>query len=612
MALRTKTSPKKKAVAKKAPAKTRVPMGAPTAESRAMMSARSSMQMIDTPMGQRYWGGLGAGPLTANDLNDLFLQRRRLGNLCLEDDPHRDIDHECRYPEIITRHMYRKMFDRNGHANRAVSLLPDECWPDDPEIKETADSGVETPFEEKLEDVDKKVGLLAMLHRIDVLSGIGHFGILLLGFNDGATLDTPAPGCNADGTWDIEATSKTSVEVPTANDNSNGGNGLTEGGGGTLLGGQYTEPLSQPDGQTTTPTGGPIELLYIRALDETLVEINSYCTDVNSSRLGWPDYYNIRLMDPLTDPPVGVGIDLTNHRVHWSRVIHVADGRLSNEVFGTPRLRPIYNYVLNLRKVQGGSAEMFWKGGFPGYSFEVDPTMGDSTVEIDQEAMRAAFYAYSNGLERYLALTGVHANALTVQVADPSKHIEVNLDAICISIACPKRVFQGSESAHLASDQDQKTWNKRLSRRQQKYLTPYVVRPTIDRLIQVGVLPQPKEYSVKWPDLNTQDDLTCAQVALAMTQALAAYVAGNVGQLMPPREYLEVVCGFDPEVIDAVEKAAGEWVKLTEEPEPGSIHLGQPVPFPQPPEPPPGSPAAKGKGKPAQKGKGSVGSGNDS
>ena len=52
--------------------------------------------------------------------------------------------------------------------------------------------------------------------------------------------------------------------------------------------------------------------------------------------------------------PIGTGL------VHASRVIHVAEDILDDEVYGIPRLEPLYNYLDDLLKVVGGSAEMFW------------------------------------------------------------------------------------------------------------------------------------------------------------------------------------------------------------------------------------------------------------
>ena len=50
----------------------------------------------------------------------------------------------------------------------------------------------------------------------------------------------------------------------------------------------------------------------------------------------------------------------------------------------------------------------------------------------------------------------------------------------------PYRILVGSEEAKLASSQDKRTWNERVQKRRDNYLTPMVVRPFVDRLIALG------------------------------------------------------------------------------------------------------------------------------
>jgi hypothetical protein len=116
----------------------------------------------------------------------------------------------------------------------------------------------------------------------------------------------------------------------------------------------------------------------------------------------------------------------------------------------------------------------------------------------------------------------------------------------------------------LASSQDDASWNDRLKARQNGYITPRIIVPFVDRLIGVGVLPEPNTptenaelilnadnkqvgvktatgYSVVWPDLDSNTDKDQAQIALVKTQAMAAYVAGNVEAIMPLMDYLTKV-----------------------------------------------------------------------
>lgn len=422
----------------------------------------------------------------------------------LLDGTKRDINFECGYPEVITAALYKEMFSREGIAKRIVRVLPDESWAEDPGVFETEEE-TETEFEKALIEIEFKNHIWHYLARIDELSGIGRFGILLLGIDDGKELNMPVDGINEKG----------------------------------------------------EKTGKPAcKLLYLKAFDESVVTIKEKEKDISNPRYGLPVMYSVVFSK-------GSG-GLSTKDVHWSRVLHVADNREMSEVFGIPRIECVYNRMIDLRKILSGSGEMFWKGAFPGYSFEVNPELKD--VELDTDAIREELEKFQNSLQRYIAVTGVTVKSLSPQVADPSKHVEIHLKTIAISLGVPVRILFGSEEAKLASSQDVRTWNRRLRKRQEKYLTPMMVRPFIDRLIAIGVLPEPKEYFVKWEDLNTVSDEEKAQIAGTRTEALAKYVQGSVDELIPPQEYLTKILGMTSDEAEAIIKAASTYVREEEEP----------------------------------------------
>ncbi len=411
----------------------------------------------------------------------------------------RDLDKECGYPLSVGPAEYHQMYEREGVGTRVVHCLPDESWAMPPEIYETEEAE-ETEFEKVLDALNKDVRLLHFLHRADVLSGIGRFGVLLLGLDDG-------------------------------------------------------KPLSDE-----ASSGDKRKLLYLRAFDESVVTVASREMDTKSPRYSLPTSYTINYTDESgvgTSTRESVGVT-----VHWSRVIHLADNRGMSEVYGTPRMLPVWNRLLDIRKILGGSAEMFWRGAFPGFSFEVNPELLAQGVELDKTTMRDEFEKYANGLQRYMAMTGVSTRSLAPQVVSPREQIETHMKTIAITIGIPFRVLFGSEQAELASSQDSKTWLKRVDRRREEYVTPLIIRPTIDRLIALGVLPEPaEEYQVYWPDLSAPSEMEKAQLGVTRTQALQTYIAGQVDQLVPPRQFLMGVVGMDVEEVDAIEEAAMEYAE---------------------------------------------------
>lgn len=432
--------------------------------------------------------------------NEQFSRSRLIRDL---NDPRRNINHECGYPETerLTIEDYKKMYDREAVAARVVEVEPVESWQVQPEIFETEDPKQETEFEKRWDSLgsqlrgnewfksEKGSPVWEYLLRVDKLSGIGAYGILLIGIDDGKELEEEAEFGRSER-----------------------------------------------------------KLTFLRAFDQSLVQITRYDHDVNSPRFGQPIEYSVSFSD-MTNVEPTEGTPLVTKKVHWTRIIHVADNKGSSEIFAVPRQRPVFNRLLDIRKLYGGSAEMYWKGAFMGLSFETHPQLGGDVPDLKDPifiaAMKSQIENYENGLQRHLSTSGMTIRSLAPQVEDPTSQIDAQIKAICIEKGIPKRVFEGSERGELASSQDNRAWHSRLKGRQNTYLTPFVVAPFVNRLINLGVLPEPKEYFARWPDLDTLTDLEQATVAVQRTEALAKYVIGDVQSMIPPFDYLVKVLGFD-------------------------------------------------------------------
>jgi hypothetical protein len=481
---------------------------------------------------------------------------------------HKDIENECGWPDALNAELYRSLYDRNPIAERVVEVYPKECWQMSPTVYEDESAENATEFEEAWDALgsnlmingeswlqDEEGSLVwSYLLRADIMSGIGTYGILLLGLDDGKLLEEPVDGAPPDGA-PIDVTG---VSDLTSKD---------------IYGGQLPKALEQPlastmgtDAQYFGVQFTPMQpqrkdsqqrrLLFLRVFDEHLVQVVQYEASMYSPRFGMPIMYRVTLNDPR-QPHTGIGLPLATVRVHWSRVIHIADNLQSSEIFGAPRMRAVLNTILDLRKLYGGSAEMYWRGAFPGLSIETHPEMGGDAI-LDIGGLRQMMEDYHSGLQRWISLLGMTAKSLAPQVVDPSPQIRVQLEAICIKLGVPLRVFMGSERGELASSQDDAAWNDRLRARQKFHITPRIIAPFIDRLILLRVLPEPSGYSIEWPDLDSTTKKDKAAIALQTTQAIAAYVAGGVEGVVPPRDYLTRILGWDEEEAEAVLETAEE------------------------------------------------------
>lgn len=422
----------------------------------------------------------------------------------------RDIDKECHYPKTsqLTVLEYKDYYERFGIAERVVNLWPSECWNVPPTVYETDDTETNTEFEAGWRELSEKLNgqssrkfeegnsyVWKCLQDLDEVSGIGHYGVLFLGLSD--------VGTNAEG-----------------------------------------KAISLA--QEATPES---ELLYLRCFDESQAKIASWEQDETNPRFGLPTAYNITFQ-AVEEGSTGTTIGSTK-LVHWTRVIHVADNLKGNQTFGKPRMRPVFNRLIDMRKLYGPSAEMFWQGAFQGPVFSTHPSLG-TKVDIDP-GLAEQVDNWRDGLRRQLALKGMQASTLDPNIVNPNEHIKVQIEFLCIVLRCPVRIFMGSERGELASSQDERAWNKRVSGRQENYVTPNVICTFIDRLIQLGILPEPVEgYVVKWPDLDATTEEEQTTTGHQLVEALAKYVQGDVGALIDPKELLVRVFKKAPEEAEAL------------------------------------------------------------
>lgn len=225
--------------------------------------------------------------------------------------------------------------------------------------------------------------------------------------------------------------------------------------------------------------------------------IHSFDTNIHSDRFGYPAMYQLRRVDATSQE--------MQEPVHWSRIIHLAEGCLDNDVYGMPRLERVWNLLDDLEKVTGGGAEAFWLRANQGLHLNVDKELDMKTAE--REALSQQVEEYQHQLRRAIKTRGVDVEVLGSDTAKFGDSADAILTQIAGALAIPKRVLTGSEMGELASSQDRDNWKDQINGRQTGYAEPYIVRPVVDRLIAYGYLPSPikgvREYQVVWPHIET-------------------------------------------------------------------------------------------------------------
>lgn len=522
-------------------------------------------------------------------------------------DPRRSIEHECGYPSrVIDPDFYQELYERDPIAARVVDMYPKECWQVQPSVYEDDDPDTNTRWEDAFAGLgaqlagesyhgEEKGSLFwDAVRRADIASRVCRYGAVVVLLDDGNPLDpsgahlqTPARmrpykplkgSTGSKGGVAAEQAKANGEEAEEVEEDEDRGEEEEE--AATENQQQFStafpyNPMYPGENEVLVPPGmvkerlakagrngkgkggdGAAErrLLGLHVFTEAQCRIQEYDQNPASPRFGQPLLYSVTFGDPRQT--MGPNMPLVQTTVHWTRVIPLAeDLRGSGPQSAAPSLEPVLNRILDLRKVYGPDAEGYYRNGIPGWAFETHKELG--SADLDKESLKDAWEEYSNSMTRLMATEGGTLKPLTTSLADPKPHIEIQIEAICIKLGVPVRVFKGSERGELASSQDDAAWNDRLRERQHNYLTPKVICPIIDRLIALYVLPVPESpdgYKVWWPDLESQGAAEKATIASTQVTALATFFdpAKGVFNEMAPMDFWTKVMGYDEDEAKAI------------------------------------------------------------
>lgn len=582
-------------------------------------------------------------------------------------DPRRNIPAECGHPEtrIITAQDYWDLYDRNPLANRAVEIWPKECWKLYPLVYETDDQDEATAFEDAWDALgndltpdakwfksERGSPIMQALMRLDILSGIGQFGIMVLGLDDGAPLSEPVKGIKEENSSPVNYEPEKDAEGKQVKDEQGRLKGnwkppdpktdpaLTVNAKGQLVYKLYKltwnaeeEDNGKKAGRTGrgndqramdttglgTPKGPPGEgdangrnpdsvegkaegeeeaftprfkLRYLRCFAEHQILITQFETNKTSDRYCMPLMYQVDFSD-VKNQQGGIGLPSGTEMVHWTRVIHVADfwhtAASGTETFAVQRLRPLINDCLDAYKVSGIDAEGYYGSAYPGHQFVTHHELGGD-VDVDLDALRDAYENYKNdSSQRAMLGRGGEWKPMAPTVAEPTAHWELHAKNIAVKQDIAWRIWMGSERGELASSQDEKQHVVKCKNRRDTHCTPSILQPFIGRSILLGLLPEPEQVIIEWPDEEGLGEVDKATVANTRTTAMSAYLAGGVEALMTPLDYLTRELGYTEDEAAAILQNAQKEQMLEEfsSPEPPPLAVpgqpGQPPPFGGPP-----------------------------
>ena len=361
----------------------------------------------------------------------------------------RNVDTALGYKTDLTIADYRKRYYRNPVAKRIVEVYPRSTWRGKVvEVWDLVDNpNTITPFEEEWMRFARKHKVWPTFQKADIIGGLGHYSVILIG----------APG-------------KYETELP------------------------------------KSLTGRTDPILFLQPYAEDDIEILEVDLTEGSARYGEPLFYNLKRQPQNTASTNAKTTIPFAKKIHWSRVILLAEGANEDRFHGIPRLQPVWNRLDDLDKVVGGGAEAAWRRADPGYQFNIDPNIRVTPEEKEQ--MREEIDDFIHNYKKVIRTRGVTMTTQNASVTNFGPNADSIINQICSGISVPKRLLIGSEQGEMASTQDRNNWAERVKDRRTEYAGPFVVDQLIQRLIDYNYLPKPKDdtWEVQWPQAADMSD----------------------------------------------------------------------------------------------------------
>lgn len=414
------------------------------------------------------------------DGNNQTLSRRSIfgQRIGISNNGSRDLWSIFGYNRNRTFDLYYQYYRYNDVGSRVVTSLPKSCWRDGFTVRDANEDEV---LENEIAVLVQRK-LLRWLENADILNRIGELSVLYIGLPDG---------------------------------------------------GDLTQPIG-------AVSGAKLEQVYFSAFSQPGVTITKYNDDVTSERYGLPEIYSLQQVPRETNSNV---VSQTKPiEVHWSRVIHMAEGALDNSLVGLPALEPILNRLHDLNKTIGGAAEAYFRNARGKIAYKADESFAGFRNEDEQNAFREQAAAFQNNWQDTISLVGVEAKGIDTPHHDPMNSAKIALQAISGQTGIPIRILTGEGAGQLAGNEDKASYNQLISDRQELLCADWVTQ-IMQRLEMAGLIEWQEDFVIDWPELEALSENDKSEVrqrnANAFNQIAQALSSMALDGVANPEEVIE-------------------------------------------------------------------------
>jgi len=302
------------------------------------------------------------------------------------------------------------------------------------------------------------VGFFSALQRADILNRIGNFSVLVIGLGDGLDLDKP-------------------------------------------LGKVSSNEIN--------------DQLYFNPYNYDGITIKSNEIDPESPRYGLPKIYQLS----LTTTAGSKDVTSNSVLVHYSRVIHLAEGALDSKIEGRSALRAPWNALIDVEKVRGGAGEAYFKNARTQRVLEAGK---DARLEKDSDAMKTLkenLDEFDQGWSNTLRLQNMTSKHMPVSMISPRDTFDIAVETISGQTGIPIRILTGVGGGQTTGSEDRATWNSLVIDRRNDFCNNALLQG-LTILSNAGFFDLPDNASVEYPPQRSTNEKDQAVVNKTKAETL--------------------------------------------------------------------------------------------
>ncbi len=191
--------------------------------------------------------------------------------------------------------------------------------------------------------------------------------------------------------------------------------------------------------------------------------------------------------------------------IHASRIVFAAEGSDNGWIYGIPVLEPIYNSLMDLRKIIGGGGEGFYKNSAQSIVFDLRDPAAASSYADKLEDFNDQYDEFTKDRSRRALWTpGMESKTLSSNLISPKEFFNVALNDVAAGSGIPATILIGQQTGRLASDEDGKFFLANVQSRRLDFMTS-MTGDVLDWLIKYRALPS-SDYEIVWDDLLARSD----------------------------------------------------------------------------------------------------------